>query len=123
MDHNAAGLVYLLFGCSLPGSLFAWALVVIGAALLREPADQPVWYRIYMRVMSSLVRDDPNAQGVALGVFFLAVFNFVPVYLLVDNPYGDQALTVDFVYLAVEAAFLVPLVRAILRTRARDRGR
>jgi hypothetical protein len=123
MHDYAAGVAIFLFGCALPGSLFAWALVTIGAARLRDPKDQPLWYRTYMRVLSSLVRDDPSPTGVALGVLFLVVFNFMPVALLVRNPYGDQALIIDLVYLVVEGAFLVPLVRAMVRSRARARGR
>jgi hypothetical protein len=122
MDATSQAAVFL-FGCALPGSLFAWALVVIGAALLREPEDQPVWFRVYMRVMSSFESEDANRTVVVFGFACVAFFNFVPISLLVDNPYGNQSLIIDLVYLAVEGAFLVPLVQAILRTRVRDRGK
>jgi MFS family permease len=123
MDHAATQATVFLFGCALPGSLFGWTMAVIGTALLREPEDQPAWYRIYMRVMSSFVSENPNHTVIAFGIVCVAFFNFVPVSLLVHNPYGSQSLIVDLVYLAVESAFLVPLARAIVRTRARGRGR
>lgn len=121
MDHYASEVVILLFGCGLPGSLFAWTLVVIGAALLREPEDQPAWCRVYMRAMSSMVSSQPSPSLIAVGIFFLVLFNFIPVSLLVDSFYGVQSQIVAVVYLLVEGALLVPLVQAILRTRARDR--
>jgi hypothetical protein len=123
MDHYASEFAILLFGCSLPGSLFAWALVVIGAALLREPTDQPAWCRVYMRAMSSMASSQRSPSHIAVGILFLALFNFIPVSLLVNGFYGVQSQILAVVFLVVEGAFLVPLVRAILRTRARDRGR
>jgi hypothetical protein len=123
MDYYASEFSLWLFVGALPGSLFAWTLIVIGAALLRESADQPAWCRVFMRAMSSLASSQPSPSHIAVGVLFLALFNFIPVSLLMNGFYGIQSQIVAVVFLLVEGTFLVPLVRAILRTRARDRRR
>jgi hypothetical protein len=119
MEHSTTDATVFLFVVALPLSLFSWTVIVVGAGLLRDPHVQPVWLRLYMRVVPDLVSEGRTV--ICFGLFCLALSNFVPLGILAGGSYGEQILRVDLAYLIVQGIFLVPLGRALLRARVRDR--
>jgi hypothetical protein len=121
-DNAVQAALYLLL--MLPPSLFFLAFLTVAFGWLRDPSDQPRWLRsTRSRLLPGHDDDPPSMGGAVFAILSLAFFNFVPVLLLVHNPYGLRTLLVDLLYFAVLGAFLFPVVRAVLRERARSRGR
>jgi hypothetical protein len=118
-DNAIQAALYLLL--MLPFSLFLFAYLTVLCGQLRDPNDQPRWLRFTLsRIVPAYRRYPPSMRGAVITILFLAFFNFVPLLLLVHNPYGLQTLLADLVYFAVLGAFLFPVVSAVLRERARN---
>jgi MFS family permease len=124
MHSNALQVSLYLLG-TVPFSLFFFAYFTVVCGWLRDPDDQPQWFRYMLSRTVPSYRERPPSMvvGVVFGGLLLAFFNSVPLLLIVLNPYGPQAVLVGIAYFLVEGAFLFPVVRAVLRERARNRGR
>ncbi len=120
MDSAAQQAAIVFFICCLPMSVLWSSVAILSAGFLGHPQDQPAVVQFLVsRTGSGLEYDHPVPVVFALSCLGFAAFNFVPVSLLADNPYGPQSLAVDVVYLIVLGLWLVRLAVALIRSRSR----
>jgi hypothetical protein len=122
--NDSAVQITLFLLIMLPFSLFFLGYLVVACGWLRDVSDQPRWIRFVMsRAVPRFFVKAPSTGGALLAIAFLALFNWYAVALLALAPLGSTPFMIDLAYFVVLGAFLFPVVRAIVRERARNRGR
>ena len=103
----------------LPCSMFCWASGLLFAGFLRDPADQRNIFRIAATLAGSMLADGPRPTGIAIAIVGVAFVNYVPILILIHNPYGFEILIVVLAYFLVHGIWLATVVRSIVRSRSR----
>jgi hypothetical protein len=111
MEDASSGLAVILFLVCLPASLTAWVLLLMGWGRLEPNGAGPAWYRFVAVRLGSIGGPKPNTRTISYALIFLAFVNFVPIAVLVHNPYDTLALLVDIAYIVVQLALVTPLFR------------
>jgi hypothetical protein len=125
MDQATLTAIFALFLVCLPSCLFCATFGVLSAGYLTQAEDQPFSFRVFVWMMSS--RRQPSSAetaspaGVLAALLLLGVANFVPVFGLVTHKNGVGPIVATLVYFVAVAAWAANVIRAIRRTRSRDR--
>jgi hypothetical protein len=116
MDSAALQWIALLV-LALPMSMASWTFGILSAGYLREPSEQPVYFRVFSRRMPKPPGGSPYPPGIFFAAVGVVFFNAAPVAILIRNPYGAQALVADLAYLLVQLVWLGMTLRAGARAR------
>jgi hypothetical protein len=125
MDSNGLMIGLILFGMALPFSLVCLAYLVVICGWLRDPDDQPLWFRFVLsRIVPNYGHRPPSVvAGIVAGMLPLAALNLYPVVLMAAAPLGSGASVLDLLYFLVLAILLFPVARAVARERSRGRAK
>jgi hypothetical protein len=105
-----------LLALAMPTTMIAWTIAILAIGGLRDPADQPLEFRIIAsRAQFYVSKHYPDLTSIAAAIVFWGLGNFPPIYVLVVRPHGGAGLDVSIVYLAVQALWLLRIRRAIVR--------
>jgi hypothetical protein len=111
------------FALCLPSSIIAWACVARSAGWLRNPADQPAWFRfIAVRSPQWGTSDPPVWAEIVFALLFWGLFNLQPIIVLFAWPYGWLGRLIPVAFFLAQGAWLLGMRRGIRRARASHRS-
>jgi hypothetical protein len=96
----------VLFLVALPATLCLWPLALVGAGVVMDMTKMPRSFRLAASVLGADRAQGPSAKHLAGAAFCLCVANFVPIGILVRNPYGPLSLVAALAYLSIVAAWI-----------------